>query len=148
MILDSLTNAGRYTALHTKFATVFAFLADPSVRALESGRIEIEGKDVYAIASAGSGKAAADARLEAHHRYIDVHYLVSGRESMGWKSVERCLDTEQPYDDEKDIILYSDDPAIWFTIHPGSFAVFFPWDAHAPMVSGGAVRKIVAKVLL
>lgn len=148
MILDSLANASRYAALHPEFGRVFAFLADPSARTLEPGRIEIEGKDVYAIASTGPGKAAPDARLEAHHRYIDVHYLISGKESMGWKSVERCFDTEQPYDDEKDIILYSDDPAVWFTIHPGSFAVFFPWDAHAPMVSGGVVRKIVMKVLL
>jgi beta-galactosidase beta subunit len=55
---------------------------------------------------------------------------------------------EKQYDEEKDILLYSDDPAVWFTVHPGTFVIFFPWDAHAPLVSNGIVHKIVAKVLL
>jgi len=147
MILDSLSNADRYIALHPKFEQVFAFLADPAARQMESGRVELEGNALYAIASTGPGKTIGDARLEAHRRYIDVHYLIAGKESLGWKDLERCLDPEQPYVDEKDMVLFSDDPAVWFTIHPGTFVIFFPWDAHAPMVSGGTVRKIVVKVL-
>jgi beta-galactosidase beta subunit len=37
---------------------------------------------------------------------------------------------------------------MWFTIHSGTFAVFFPGDAHAPMVSNGMVQKVVVKVEL
>ena len=118
MILDSMKNAKQYVALHPRFAEVFAFLSSPSAQAFKEGRTELDGKELYVIASNGSGKTTTDARLETHHRYIDIHYLIAGRESMGWKSADRCEDVEQPYDPERDIMFFSDDPAVWLTIHP------------------------------
>ena len=148
MILDTLSNADRYVSLHPAFSRVIAFLRDPTTRELKLGRSEIDGTRLYAIASSGPGKTTDEARLEAHRLYADVHYLISGKESMGWRSIERCHDVESPYDEEKDFMLFSDDPALWFTAHPGTIAVFFPWDAHAPMVSNGVVHKIVVKLKL
>jgi len=148
MIVDTLKNAQRYVALHPKLAELFSFLSSPSAAALQPGRTDIDGRRLYVIASAGAGKTPDEARLEVHRLYVDVHYLISGKESMGWRSIERCSDVEKQYDEEKDILLYSDDPAVWFTVHPGTSVIFFSWDAHAPMVSNGIVHKIVAKVLL
>jgi len=34
----------------------------------------------------------------------------------------------------------------WCPVPAGSFAVFFPEDAHAPMVSDGEVHKVILKV--
>ncbi len=148
MILDTLDNADRYAALHPAFKRVFAFLRSPSLKAVEPGRMELDGRRLYAIATQLPGKRPDEARLEAHRQYIDVHYLITGKESLGWKGLADCREEESPYDSERDYLSFSDDPAMWFTIHPGTFAVFFPGDAHAPMVSNGMVQKVVMKVSL
>jgi biofilm protein TabA len=148
MILDTLDNADRYTSLHPAFAKVFAFLRSPSFHAVDPGRLEIDGTHVYALVSHLPGKRPDEARLEAHRRYIDVQYLIAGTESMGWRALADCGEEEHPYDPEKDLLFLSDPPATWITIHPGTFVVFFPGDAHAPMVSHGIVRKVVLKVEL
>ena len=146
MILDTLDNADRYAALHPAFQRVFTFLRSPSLKALEPGRVEIDGPRLYAIATHLPGKHPDEARIEVHRQYIDVHYLITGKESLGWKGLADCREEESPYDPGRDYLSFSDNPAMWFTIHPGTFVVFFPGDAHAPMVSNGMVQKVVLKV--
>jgi beta-galactosidase beta subunit len=34
----------------------------------------------------------------------------------------------------------------WVAVPPGSFAIFFPHDAHAPLGGEGRVKKAVVKV--
>ncbi len=148
MILDTLDNADRYVALHPSFRRVFAFLRSPSLKAVESGRLEIDGQRIYAITTSLPGKQPDEARLEAHRRHIDVHFLITGKERMGWRGLTDCREEESPYDAERDYLSFSDDPSMWVTIHPGTFVVFFPGDAHAPMVSNGMVQKVVVKVEL
>lgn len=146
MILDTLRNADRYAAMHQSFPRVFEFLRTPAVRDLPPGRTDIDGDTLYAMASTGPGKTQAEARLEVHRRFIDVHYLIAGKENVGWRDLHRCQDAETAYDEERDFLLYSDDPALWLAVHPGALMIFFPEDAHAPLVSSGIVQKVVVKV--
>ena len=148
MILDTLDNADRYTAMHPAFKRVFAFLRSPSLKTIEPGRLEIDGSRLYAIATQLPGKRPEEARLEVHRQYIDVHFLITGKESIGWRGLADCREEEHPYDPERDYLSFSDDPSMWCTIHPGTFVVFYPGDAHAPMVSNGKVHKVVLKVAL
>lgn len=148
MILDLLGASGRYTAMHPHFGAAFEFLRGVTPDTMGLGRREIDGDRLYAIATTGPGKALEQARLEAHRRYADIHYLLAGRESMGWKALTQCHESERPYDEETDLEFFADDPALWFTVHPGAFVIFLPGDAHAPMVSNGTVTKIVVKVRL
>jgi YhcH/YjgK/YiaL family protein len=146
MILDTLENASRYAALHPAFPAMFAFLSRDDVGSLESGKVELDGENLYGVITHQAGKKREEARLETHTRYIDVHYVISGKEAIGWKAASNCEEIEQPYNAERDFMLYSDDPGAWLTLHPGSFAVFFPEDGHAPMVSTGMVHKVVMKI--
>jgi beta-galactosidase beta subunit len=54
--------------------------------------------------------------------------------------------TRSSYDAEKDIVFFDDAPETWFRVPAGSFAVFFPEDAHAPLAGEGEVRKVIVKV--
>jgi len=51
-----------------------------------------------------------------------------------------------PHNSEKDAALFNDEPLIWCAVPSGAFAMFFPEDAHAPMVSDGEVHKLIVKV--
>ena len=41
---------------------------------------------------------------------------------------------------------FGDKPDLWFSLPPGSFAIFFPSDAHAPLAGAGKTMKAVVKI--
>jgi YhcH/YjgK/YiaL family protein len=56
------------------------------------------------------------------------------------------VDPKEAYNAEKDVIFYNDKPDMYFSLHEGQFAIFFPDDVHAPMIGEGPVKKLVVKV--
>lgn len=144
MILDRIENADRYYSLHSSFPLVFSYLNTniPTT----SDRIELDDDRVFVLFSQQQGKKRRETFLEAHRRYIDVHICFDGIEEIGWRALESCVKIDKNYNDEKDFITFGDEPESWCTLHPNSFAIFFPEDAHAPMVSEGVVKKAVVKV--
>jgi len=146
MVLDTLSSAGQYSSLHPSFASAFAFLRMVDPATLEPGKFTIDGDSVYASVSLGPGKGESEARLEAHRRYIDIQYVVRGDERMGWRHLTDCHHIMVPYETKTDVEFYEDRPATWVDVPPGTFVIFFPSDAHAPMVSADPILKVVVKV--
>ena len=146
MILDTLGNAARYKALHRGFAGAFEFLEKTDLRALAEGRHPIDGDRMFAMMVRSRRKGKAGYVLEAHRRYIDIQFSLSGMDTIGWRSLRDCRKLKQAFDGKVDYLLYADKPATWFDLPPGSFAIFFPGDAHAPMCGTGNLCKVVVKV--
>jgi biofilm protein TabA len=148
MILDTLANADRYAALHPLFPQAFAFLRGAHLAALAPGRHLIEGERLFAIAQAAAGRSRTEANLECHRRYIDIQLVLSGTEEMGWKPVRDCSEPSTDYSVERDIQFFRDVPGSWIATPPGAFCIFFPQDAHAPLVGSGSIRKVVLKIAM
>lgn len=146
MILDLLANADRYAASHPLFARAFAFLRETDLDALAPGRYPIAGDALFAIVEEANGRSRADAKLECHRRYIDIQLVLRGMDEMGWKPVRNCHEPVAAYSDKRDIQFFNDAPASWIATPPGAFCVFFPEDAHAPLVGTGSIRKLVLKI--
>jgi len=146
MILDTLQNANRYLALNPGFAAAFAFLARPDLRELPVGRYEVDGDRVYALVQRQPGRKPDAGKLEAHRNYIDVQVVLDGVDTMGWRPTPTCTSIAVPYNAEKDVMLFADQPTAWVAVGPGEFAIFFPEDAHLPMISDGELHKVVLKV--
>ena len=93
------------------------------------------------------GRSRVEAKLETHRKYIDIQFVISGVDEMGWRPLPSCGKASTPYDAEKDAALFESAPDSWVAVGPGAFAVFFPEDAHAPLIGAGEpVRKLVVKV--
>lgn len=146
MILDEVSRLSKYSALSAGFVPATEFLARADLFDCPDGLYEIDGSRVYAIVSRGQGKLVADAVLEVHDCYIDIQVILQGEELQGWKPRLSCLQPLQEYDPKRDCQFFADQPDAWFKIRAGQFSLFFPEDAHAPMVSSGLVHKIVIKV--
>ncbi|PRY15408.1 YhcH/YjgK/YiaL family protein [Pontibacter ummariensis] len=146
MIVDKLSNAPRYFSLHPLFEQAFRFLQDADLTALPIGKQAIVGKELFAIISDGIGIPEQDAKLEVHRKYIDIQYIVSGTDRMGWKDLAQCGAPSEPYQEERDAAFFPDKTRSWFDVPAGSFTVFYPDDAHAAMVTEDKVRKIVLKI--
>lgn len=146
MIVDTLRSADRYVTLHPLFRRAIDFLRTPGIAGLIESRYELEGGRIVALFVRKEGKPANEAVLEAHVRDIDVHYVLEGTESIGWRSVGACGKVKTPYDEETDCVFFDDSPEFWVQVPAGSFAIFFSADAHATMVSPGPVHKVILKI--
>jgi YhcH/YjgK/YiaL family protein len=118
---------------------------------LPDGRYEIDGVEVYAlIQSYQTLPIDENAKYEAHRKYIDVQFIASGVEIMGWVPLEQMQVTKE-YNPEKDVCLGTCpvNIATLTRVEAGQAAIFFPQDAHAPKLACGdpaSVKKIVVKV--
>src|SRR5262245_57743243 len=104
MIFDDLKFADRYAALHPGFAAGIAALRRPDLASLEVGRHVLDGDRLSVIIGRDAGRGHSGARLEAHRRYIDIQYVISGREEIGWRPTAECSRISEAYSDERDIL--------------------------------------------
>lgn len=146
MILGTLAHADRYTALHPLFACAFDYIRNTDLAALATGHHTIIGNDLFAIVEQVPGRARAEAQLECHRKYIDIQLVLEGVDEMGWKPLAECHNPVSDYSAEKDIQFFRDAPLSWISTPSGAFCIFFPEDAHAPLVSGGHIRKVIFKI--
>lgn len=146
MILDVGARCHDYRCLHPLFERGLRYLAETDLRALAPGRHVVDGDRMYVSIDHTHGRGREAARLEAHRRYIDVQYTMEGDEEIGWMPLARCGQPIDDYNAAKDVSFYAARPTTWLAVPEGSFAIFFPDDAHAPLAGRGAVKKAILKV--
>lgn len=146
MILSPLDKALQYACSHPGLLQGIQFLQETVFDSLADGKHEIDGQRLVAICAHDQGRGRDGAVLEVHRKFIDIQYVVSGSEFIGWKPLGDCRELKQDYNPETDLQFFSDRPPSWFEVAPHSFAIFFPEDAHAPLGGLGSVHKIVIKV--
>jgi YhcH/YjgK/YiaL family protein len=146
MILSSLSQSARYAALHPLFPRAFDYIRDTDLFNLAPGRYHILGEDLIAIVEHLPGKTREMAKLEAHRRYIDIQMVLDGAEEMGWKPLADCHNPVSEHSTERDIRFFHDAVVSWIAVPPEHFCIFFPEDAHAPLVGDGLIRKVIFKI--
>ena len=146
MIFSTITNSDRYAALHPLFPRAFDYIRNTDLLSLAPGNYPIVGGDLFAIVEHMPGRTRAEARLECHRRYIDIQLVLEGVDEMGWKPLADCHKPVSDYSAEKDIRFFHDAAATWIATPPGAFCMFFPEDAHAPLVGEGIIRKVIFKI--
>lgn len=125
------------------------WLKNNDLNAMEAGTYEIQGRDIYAIIQEITTKPVEERRAEKHEEYLDIQYIVSGTERMGYA----------PYTGSEEVL---DDPAgkdacffknlsneQFLDVSAGSYCIFFSHDIHRPGAAAGepaAVKKVVVKV--
>jgi biofilm protein TabA len=150
MIVTDIAHLGEQAALTPALRKALDFLRRVEGQTLADGRIEIDGNNVYAIAQSYQTIEDGEWAFEGHRKYLDVQYVVTGEEIIGWADAA-CVAITVPYDPAKDAWLGTV-PAEQVTpvrLRAGQLAVLYPEDAHAPKRAAGQprpVKKIVVKV--
>jgi len=127
----------------------FTFLKENDLTKLELKRYDIDGNNLYAPVSEYITKNEADARYEAHKGYIDIQYVVSGKELIGIAPLSDTKDILEQYDPARDVMFMTVNQVKNVPATPDRFFIFFPDDVHRPGLKDGEnspVRKIVVKV--
>ena len=146
MIFAKLSQLPRYTTLHPLFPQVLDFIQQNEILALTAGVYPILGEDLFVIVEKVSGRSREAAKLECHRRYIDIQLVLSGVDEMGWRAVADCRQPIDEFNTTRDIQFFDDTPSAWIATPPDTFCLFFPDDAHAPLVSTGEIHKLIFKI--
>ncbi len=149
MIIDHIDNAPRYYGLGAGIEAGLRFLKPADLQNMPPGKKAINGEKLFVIVSEYTTAAEASVKWEAHQRYIDIQYMVSGMEAMEYQCVAN-LELETRYDEAKDV-LFLRGAGNRFLVPSGFFVIFYPQDAHRPGLCvhhPQAVRKVVVKVMV
>lgn len=118
---------------------------------LPLGEHIIDGQNLYANFHEATLVPREAGSYEAHRNYIDLHYCLDGGEIIEWAPAETLTATTE-YNSEKDYQLFAvPSHASTCLLTPGTFAIFFPADAHMPKIMDGkhtTVKKVVIKIKL
>ena len=150
MVIDKLKNAPIYYGLGPRFRQALEWLAQADPDSLPVGqRVTIDGDNVFATLFDTETLPPDQCKLEYHHNYADLQYLVSGKEAVGYLLEGPAREVE-PYSVEKDIGFSAGD---WdtVTVEAGTFYIVWPQDLHAPRMDlhgTEPVRRLVVKVKL
>lgn len=148
MILDSLKSFEKYQTLQEGFDKVYQFIRKNDLHQLEVGEYEIDGKQVYCKIWEGELKGIETAKLEVHDSYIDIHVLLDGSETIGFKDRGKCSEGTAPYDEGADITFFEDEPENYVVLGIDNMAIAFPADAHAPLLGDGTCKKAIFKIVV
>jgi YhcH/YjgK/YiaL family protein len=147
MIYDSIKNISLYESLGERIKKGLKYLSETNFNNIESGTYDVEGTDIYSIVSEYNTKPFSSAKWEAHKSYIDIQYMVSGKEKMGF-SHHTNMAVIQEYNRVKDVMLLKGE-GNYLIVDEKHFVIFFPTDVHMPSVAVNIpkpVKKVVVKV--
>ncbi|MDD2552753.1 MAG: YhcH/YjgK/YiaL family protein [Dysgonamonadaceae bacterium] len=148
MIVDNLNNAELYYDTHPRLKEAFDFLYTINLKSCKEETIKIDGDNIKLIISTNKLKSEKESLLEVHRYHLDIHIPLSQPETFGWKSLSAIEKEVDEYDSEKDIELFNEKPSTYITLQPREFAIFFPDDAHAPLIGAGDLKKIIFKIFI
>jgi len=148
LILDMLANRERYGGIDPGIERALDYLANTDFGTLEDGKQSLDGDGIYALVATYATEPESQRRFEAHRKYIDIQYILTGREVIFWAPTDELSPTTD-YSQEKDIIFLAGEARARLQLSSGSFSIFYPEDAHKPNCTWNdpqQVRKVVVKV--
>lgn len=149
MIFSSIYAKDNVEKYPKAIQTALEYLKANDFTTMETGVYEIQGKDIYAQVMDAQTAPAATKRPEVHEKYIDVQFLASGKERLGFTFDTGSYEVDERLGD-KDLIFYkSVENEGYIDAVPGCYSIFFPEDVHRPAVAAGepmTIRKVVVKV--
>ncbi|HRW10897.1 MAG TPA: YhcH/YjgK/YiaL family protein [Caldilineaceae bacterium] len=157
MIIDRLSNlnasfypslfaAAGSSGLVSRLQAGFNYLQQTNLAAVPAGTVQIDGDRVFAMIQEYNTKPRAQGFWESHRKYIDIQYVVSGVEHMGYVNIAQV--TNGAYDADKDLIVHEGSGS-FILLPAGMFTLLFPNDVHMPQIAVDnphPVKKVVVKV--
>lgn len=144
MIYDTINNIDNYKTMNHVYKAL-RYLKDNTIT---TNTILIENK-LFCNVVEFITKDECDCKYEAHKKYIDIHYILSGEEIIATSDVT-SLSTITPYNPQSDIYFLEGIADGHYLLQAGNFMICFPNDAHKVCIMNHQpqhVKKIVFKIL-
>lgn len=130
--------------LNKKIIKGLNYLISTDFETMQDGR-HVINEDMYVNIQTYQTKQ--EALFEAHRKYIDIQYIIEGKEQIGVTEYSNCTEVV-PYDKENDIEFLTGE-GDFHILNKGEYMILYPSDAHKPSITHIAqstVRKAVLKI--
>jgi len=149
MIVDKIENAHLYSNLFPNLARALEVSKNTDLSEKADGRYDIDGDNLFYFVQRYTTKPIEQGKLETHQDYIDIQFVASGEELLGYAPLDD-LEVTEPYNPEKDVAFYKTPANLTpVNLSAGMFCVLYPADAHMPgcqLNQPAQVLKAVVKV--
>lgn len=148
MIVDRLKNAYKYYSMNPGLEKAFEFLKTADLANIKAGRYELDGDRVVALVQEYT--TMPEPEWESHNYHIDIQYLISGVEKIGYYPVAGMKPIKE-YNVKDDYDILAPVEGDYLTLKDDTIMILFPEDGHQPRKAAGEpipVRKVVIKVLI
>jgi YhcH/YjgK/YiaL family protein len=126
------------------------YIKNTDLSTLPAGRYEIDGNSMFVLVQDNQTAPKAERKAEAHSKYIDIQYVFSGSEIIGYGLSNPENEVSDDQLAQKDAIFFRNiKNEMDLILTSGMYAIFFPADVHRPGCVHSApsqVRKVVVKV--
>ena len=129
------------------------FLLTTDLNGAEDICYDVKNNEILAIFNRYETKPIADCKIEAHRKYIDIQFVISGEEKIGYIEKKHCSLCE-PFNLNDDVGFYTTvKPLEFVTLKANDFIIVPPHIAHMPGVrveedTPVANRKLVMKIAI
>lgn len=128
------------------YAKAIEYIRTHDLNALENGRHELDGDNLFVNIVDGKMRPVQEARLEVHDVYIDVQVPLSKGETYGVKPRSACTIPDGEMNLSDDIMFFDDPIEETVSAEAGDIVTFAPDMAHAPLIGEGVIHKAIFKV--
>ena len=139
--------AKQYRTDKAMWDKVFTYLSNPHLDTIAPGRYPIDGENIFAIITEAPSRELDKASWESHRKYIDLQYIIKGKEKIGVVQIDKAIVTK-PYTEAREAANYTAEGE-YYIASPGTFFLFFPADVHRPNIKVDGfdvVKKLVIKI--
>lgn len=155
MIVKKLIDPKYGTEFEEKLLFAKSFIMGKDFCSMPSGRVEIDGDNIFAFVQHYSTADADSIKFENHRVYADLQCIIAGDEAILVCHRDNGGATAIEYDEAGDIEFFDDPegPVTTLRMSAGDCAVFFPEDYHKTRcnIEAGKPRqicKVIVKIKL
>lgn len=137
---------------HAVIYSVLEYLRNTDFTNIADGSFPMPHMDFIVKVQRYNTRPISELHPEAHEKFIDVQFVFSGEEVLGWCPLSPELKIIQQYDPETDVAFFKKLlPESSMMLSARMYAVLFPLDVHRPCGSldddePEQVIKVVVKV--
>ena len=137
MIIDTFENIDNYKGIGRVY-TALEFAKKTDFSAMPIGKYELDGDNIFYMVQEYETKPYTNV-AEAHDKYIDIQFIVSGEEVIGY--APRCCDKKliESHPDN-DYTLFECETT-FLDLFEGNFMVVYPNDIHSPGLMKNEPKK-------
>ncbi|SDF96747.1 YhcH/YjgK/YiaL family protein [Marvinbryantia formatexigens] len=140
MIYGNVEQKETWQFLEEKLTACFAYVKNHDMLHMQPGTYEINGRHFYVNVSEYTTTVRSERFWEAHRKYLDVHVMLQGIETIDLGFVWRMNPGE--YEPDKDFLPLDGQATATVTMREGDFLICMPQDAHMTAIMNEQPQKI------
>lgn len=148
MIVDQINNYGLYIGKNEKIDRAISYIKEMDFKNLEPKMYEVDGDEIFFNLIEYETKEEEERFWESHKKYIDLHFILEGKEFIGYEQFNR-MKVKENYHEADDYYLLEGNLQSKVLLQKDDFMILYPEDVHMTALKvdeSERVRKVVFKI--